>query len=308
MKKKVLVVYGGASKERKISLKSGLACIKALKKLGYKIKVFDPKKEHLDKLSKYKNYLIFNALHGKGGEDGIAQSYFEFFKIPYTHSGIISSISAMDKLISKKIFLKNDIITPKYFDIDKSNLKVSSIFRLINKNHLNFPIVIKPINEGSSIGVKIIKNKQNLKINLKKIVNKYEHVMIEQIIPGQEIQVAVLADKALGAIELKPKRNFYDYKAKYSKSANTKHIMPANLNKNKYLKVCKIAEKAHRLLKCRGVTRSDFKYYKGKFFILELNTQPGMTDLSLVPEIAKYKNITFKKLVKKIILDADINK
>ena len=262
----------------------------------------------MNKIAQYKNHIIFNALHGKGGEDGIAQTYFEFFKIPYTHSGIISSKSAMDKLISKKIFLNNKIFTPNYFDISFNEYSDNFLFKSIKKNHLKFPIVAKPINEGSSIGVKIIKNFKILKSEVKKLLNKYNHIMIEQFIPGQEIQVAVLNNKALGAIELKPKRKFYDYKAKYNKSAQTEHIMPANLNKKNYSKVCKIALKTHKLLKCRGVTRSDFKYHNGKFFILELNTQPGMTSLSLVPEIAKYKKISFKNLIKNIIFDADINK
>ena len=132
--------------------------------------------------------------------------------------------------------------------------------------------------------------------------------MIEKYIAGQEIQVAVINGKALGAIELQPKRKFYDYKAKYSKSALTRHIMPASINKKNYNKVLKLGEKAHQILKCRGITRSDFKFIKNKFYLLEVNTQPGMTNLSLVPEIAKYRGITFKKLVKRIIEDASINR
>ena len=132
--------------------------------------------------------------------------------------------------------------------------------------------------------------------------------MVENFVGGQEIQVAVLNSVPLGAIELKPKRRFYDYKAKYSKSANTEHIMPAKVTNSKYKEVLKIAKKAHQALGCKGVTRSDFKYFKNKFYLLEINTQPGMTSLSLVPEIAKYKKISFNQLIKKIILDADINK
>ena len=308
MKKKILVVMGGTSKEREISKKSGYACIKALKELGCKVKIFDPKKKKLNKIKKYKNHIIFNALHGKGGEDGIAQSYFEFFNIPYTHSGIISSINAMDKLISKKIFLNNKILTPKYFDISQNQYNDIFLSQFIKKKNFKFPIVAKPINEGSSIGVKIIKNFKVLKFEVKNLLKKYQHIIIEEFIPGQEIQVAVLNDKALGAIELKPKRKFYDYKAKYNKSAQTQHIMPADIGKKSYLEVCKIAERVHKIMKCRGVTRSDFKFHNGKFFILELNTQPGMTNLSLVPEIARYKKISFKKLVKNIVLDADVNK
>jgi len=139
-------------------------------------------------------------------------------------------------------------------------------------------------------------------------VKRYGRVMIEQYIPGQEIQVAIINGKPLGAIELIPKRQFYDYKAKYTKSAKTKHIMPARLSKLKYLEVLNIAQKTHDAFKCRGVTRADFKFYKGNFYLLEINTQPGMTSLSLVPEIANYKGINFEQLVEKILLDASINK
>ena len=172
MKKKILVVMGGTSKERTISKKSGYACIKALKELGCEVKIFDPQKKQLNKIVKYKNHIIFNALHGKGGEDGIAQSYFEFFKIPYTHSGIISSINAMDKLISKKIFLNNKILTPKYFDLSQNEYNNKFLSRSIKKKNFKFPIVAKPINEGSSIGVKIIKNLKLLKIEAKNLFKK----------------------------------------------------------------------------------------------------------------------------------------
>ncbi len=307
-KKKVLVVLGGNSRERKISIKTGLACIKAIKKLGYQVNTFDPKKNSFFQLNKTKSDLIFNALHGEEGEDGYAQSFFEYSKIPYTHSGVISSMNAMNKLVSKKIFIHNKIRTPKYFVVDKNEKNLKKINFFLKKNKLKFPLVVKPNNEGSSIGVKICKDLFNLKRSIKYLFNFYETLIIESFIGGQEIQVAVLNGKSLGAIELKPKRKFYDYKAKYLKSAKTNHIMPANLNKKKYKEVLKIAEKTHKILGCRGVTRSDFKFINDKFYLLEINTQPGMTALSLVPEIAEYKNISFEKLVKKLLLDASINK
>ena len=144
--------------------------------------------------------------------------------------------------------------------------------------------------------------------NYKKLQKEYDRILVEEYIPGKEIQAAVMGKKALGAIELIPRREFYDYKAKYQKSANTSHIMPANISQKKYKEVLKLAEKAHKALKCRGVSRADFKFYNDNFYLLEINTQPGMTNLSLVPEIAKYKKISFVELVKKIILDASINK
>ena len=305
--KNILVVFGGTSGERAVSLESGKACINALKKINYKVSSFDPKIKNFNLVNKNKTDAIFNALHGKDGEDGVAQSYFEYLKIPYTHSGVVSSFNAMDKLISKKIFLKNKIKTPKYFSLIK-NFKISSLEKKLKLKGIYYPVIVKPINEGSSLGVELCKNKKSLIKSIKKLVKKYNRVMIEQYIPGQEIQVAIINGSPLGAIELIPKRQFYDYKAKYTKSAKTKHIMPARLSKSKYLEVLKIAKKTHNAFKCRGVTRSDFKFYKGNFYLLEINTQPGMTKLSLVPEIAKYKGINFIDLIEWIISDASINR
>ena len=301
--KKVLVVLGGNSGERKVSLESGKACIKALKKNGYKVSTFDPRKKSLNLIDRNKVDLIFNALHGKEGEDGIAQSYFEYLRIPYTHSGIISSYNAMNKVISKKIFKKSNIISPKYFVIKKKDYKINKL-----NSFIKFPIVVKPINEGSSLGVNICKNIKHLKKSVKSLFKKYSELIFEPFIGGQEIQVAVINGSPLGAIELKPKREFYDYKAKYSKSANTIHIMPANLKKSKYREALQIATKAHNVLGCKGITRSDFKFFKNKFYLLEINTQPGMTNLSLVPEIAKFRGISFEKLVLKILLNAGLNR
>ena len=306
--KKVLVVLGGTSDERAVSLESGRACIKALKKKGYKVSIFDPLKKKLNLINKKNTEVIFNALHGRDGEDGIAQSYFEYLKIPYTHSGVISSYNAMNKVISKKIFLKNSIKTPKYISVNKTNFKKNNLKILINSKKMKFPIVSKPINEGSSLGVQICKNELTLFKSIKKLLKKYDEILIEEYIGGQEIQVAVFNGNPIGAIELIPKRLFYDYKAKYTKKAKTKHVMPARLSKKKYIEVLKIAKKSHKALNCRGVTRSDFKFFKNEFYLLEINTQPGMTSLSLVPEIANYKGITFEHLVEKILLDASTNR
>ena len=299
MKKKILVLGGGYSKERLISLKSAKAVIKSLKGL-YKVKFCDPCHNFLQTIEYFKPDVIFNALHGRFGEDGYIQTILETLNIKYTHSGVISSMSAMDKEISKKIFIKNAILTPKYIKIRSNNKKIN--FKIIKK-YLNYPVVIKPVNEGSSLDVFICDNKLSLTKKLKNMQN-YKEIMIEEFIPGREIQVAIMGDKKLGAIELKPKRKFYDYKAKYDINAKTDHIIPVELNKINYNKVNNIALKAHKLLHCRGITRSDFKFYKNKFYLLELNTQPGMTDLSLVPEIAAHKDIDFKSLINWMIKDA----
>ena len=308
--KKILLVQGGISSEREISLRSGKACIKALKQLKHKVIIFDPAKEHFSKIKKYKTKvdLIFNALHGRDGEDGVAQSYFEYFKIPYTHSGITSSMNAMDKIISKKIFKKNNLLTPNYISLNSVNFKKRLKEKILKKLNFNYPMIVKPSNEGSSVGVEICKNFNQLKISVNKLIKNYKTLIIENYISGKEIQVAVINGKSLGAIELQPRRKFYDYKAKYSKSALTRHVMPANLSKKKYNEVLKLGNKAHQVLNCKGITRSDFKFINNKFYLLEINTQPGMTNLSLVPEISKHVNINFKSLIKKIIDNASINR
>jgi D-alanine-D-alanine ligase len=206
----------------------------------------------------------------------------------------------MDKEISKKIFKKNKILTPKHikYSFDKKKLE---LINKINKE-LRFTVVVKPINEGSSVNV-FICTKKNINQTLKKI-RSYKEVMIEEFIGGREIQVAIMGNKKLGVIELKPKRKFYDYQAKYNTNAKTQHIIPVDLDKNKLNEVLNIALKAHKKIGCRGVTRSDFKFYKNKFYLLEINTQPGMTKLSLVPEIAAYKGVSFYKLINWILKDA----
>ena len=300
MKKKILILSGGISKERLISLDTGFQVAKELKKHGYKIRISEPDNSLEKNIREFKPSVIFNALHGQFGEDGYIQSILEQFKIPYTHSGVIASSIAMDKEISKKIFRKNKIITPKHiiYSFDKKNLEL--IDKIIKE--LKFPVVVKPINEGSSVNV-FICTKKNINQILKKM-KSYKQVMIEEFIGGREIQVAIMGNKKLGAIELKPKRKFYDYQAKYNTNAKTQHIIPVDLDKNKLNEVLNIALKAHKKIGCRGVTRSDFKFYKNKFYLLEINTQPGMTKLSLVPEIAAYQGISFYKLINWILKDA----
>ena len=304
MKKKILIISGGISKERTISLDTGKQVAKELKKNGYSVKICEPDHELINNTKIFKPQIIFNALHGQFGEDGYIQSILETIGIPYTHSGIISSAMAMDKEISKKIFLKNKILTPKYFvySFDKSKKKLIDTIQ----KKLHFPVVIKPINEGSSVNV-FICTKKNI-INKLNTLKDYKRILIEQFIPGREIQSAIIGKKKLGAIELKPKRKFYDYQAKYNSKAKTEHIIPIDLSKKEYEKLMDLTLKVHNLMGCRGVTRSDFKYYQKKFYLLEINTQPGMTKLSLVPEISAYNGINFISLIKLILKDASINK
>ena len=304
MKKKILVLCGGISKERLISLDTGKQVAIELKKSQYKVIICEPDHTLLKKIKLFKPDVVFNALHGQFGEDGYIQTILETQNVPYTHSGVIASSIAMDKEISKKIFIRNKILTPKYikFDYKKNN---KNIIKVIEKK-LKFPVVIKPINEGSSVHVYIC-NKKNIVKNLK-ILRIYNQILIEEFINGREIQVAIMGNKTLGAIELEPKRTFYDYEAKYNSNAKTKHVIPVNLSEKDLQKITSITRKAHKLIGCKGVTRSDFKFYNGKFYLLEINTQPGMTKLSLVPEIARYKGISFIKLIEWILKDASTNR
>ena len=306
MKNLVVVLMGGMSDERKISFLSGKACSKALRKMGYKVKDLDAKGFFINKLKKLKPNIVFNALHGKYGEDGFVQCILEMLKIPYTHSGIEASALAMDKELSRLIFKKNKMKVPKYFILNR--FQKTKINKKMKNKKIKFPIVIKPTNEGSSLGVYICKNKIEFHKNFNKLKNKYDQILVEEYIPGKEIQAAVMGNKALGAIELVPKRKFYDYKAKYSSSAKTKHIMPAPVSPKKYNEVLYLAKKAHRVLGCKGISRSDFRFFKNKFYLLETNTQPGMTKLSLVPEIANHLGIKFNELVAWMVKDAGINR
>ena len=303
MKKKILILSGGISKERSISLDTGKQVARELKK-KYNVMICEPDNNLEKNVKKFKPNIIFNALHGQFGEDGYIQSIIENFEIPYTHSGVIASAIAMDKEISKKTFLKNKILTPKYisYSYDKNEKELTTKV----KKYLKFPVVVKPINEGSSVNV-FICNKKNF-FKKVELLRSYKKIMIEEFIGGREIQVAILGKKKLGAIELKPKRKFYDYIAKYKKSAKTKHIIPVELSKENLNKVLNISMKAHNIIGCRGVTRSDFKFFKGKFYLLEINTQPGMTKLSLVPEIAAYYGMSFFKLIEWMLKDASINR
>ena len=305
--KKIFILAGGYSKEREISLSTANSVYSELAKdKRYKIQINEPDGQFVKNLRKFRPDIVLNLLHGRYGEDGYIQAILESEKIKYTHSGVLSSSLAIDKDISKKIFIKNKILTPKYFKY--SNKQVSNKINLLNKidKKLGFPVVIKPLNEGSSVNV-FICSKLNLLKNIIKL-KEYDEIIVEEYIPGREIQVAILSEKVLGAIELKPKRKFYDYQAKYNPNSKTEHIIPINISESQYLNVTNIALKAHKLLKCRGVSRSDFRFNGNKFYLLEINTQPGMTSLSLVPEIAKFNNITFKNLIKKILKDASIKK
>ena len=305
MKKKILILAGGFSEEREISFKTAKGVFNQIKK-KYKVKICEPNGDLVKNLKLFKPNVVFNALHGRYGEDGYIQSLLESLKIKYTHSGVLSSSIAIDKEISKNLFIKNNILTPKFFKFKFNQFIKKTELKKKIKSTLKFPVVIKPFNEGSSVEVYICSEKDFFK-NLNKL-SPYKEIMIEKYIPGREIQVAIMGKRKLGAIELVPRRKFYDYEAKYNVKSKTKHIIPIKISKNKIKEVLNIALKAHKIIGCKGVTRSDFKFYKNKFYLLEINTQPGMTSLSLVPEIAKFNNISFLDLIDWIIKDASIQR
>ena len=281
-------------------MKTGKYVSKSLKKQGYQvkeIKVTSNKNNLIKSLKEFEPDFVFNALHGYFGEDGKVQKILDKLKLKYSHSNSKSSEIAMDKKKTKLIFNKIGVPYPKDILVNSNSFN-----KKLRKLKFKYPLVIKPVNEGSSLGVKICKSINELKkYKLKKKIN----YMIEEFIPGRELTVGILNNKALDIIELKTKKNFYDYKSKYTKGM-TKYIIPASIPKNIENKCKKYTEKIHKFLKCKGVTRTDFRFDQNKtlgkdLYVLEINTQPGMTPLSLVPKMAKYKGVSFDKLIENII-------
>jgi D-alanine-D-alanine ligase len=289
----VAVLKGGWSAEREVSLSSGAAVAKACAELGHKVTEIDVTPNIAADLAKAKPDVVFNALHGRFGEDGCIQGILEVLKIPYTHSGVLASALAMDKPMAIKLFASVGIPTAKGIVALKKDV--------IGKDPLPRPYVLKPSNEGSSVGVKLMFEKDQSFTNENWPYG--ESVMVEQYIPGRELTVAVLDDEALGVTEITTKSGFYDYDNKYTEGGST-HICPAELPKAKYDEAMELAVRAHKALGCRGLSRSDFRYDEkgdGKIYILETNTQPGMTPLSLSPEIAALRGMDFKALVKRLL-------
>ena len=265
--------------------------------MNYNIVEIDANEGLLNDLEQHKPDIVFNGLHGTWGEDGGVQEILEKYGVPYTHSGIESSRLAMDKYKSAELFIENEFNHPL--------TKLIMIEDLKNQDIFNFPYVLKPRNEGSSVGVGIIRNQEELNKYL--LENKFRNeLLIQQFIEGPEINVAVIGPNKIGCIEIDPKNEFYDYESKYFDSGKTKHIIPPRLSEELIFQVEQLGLKAHKILGCKGVSRTEFILDKAtkKFYILELNTQPGMTSTSLVPEIAKFKGISFDELIEWILLNA----
>ena len=302
----VAVLMGGWSAEREVSLSSGEACATALQKVGYNAVPIDVKRNIAGVLADLQPDVAFNALHGKWGEDGTVQGILETLEIPYTHSGVLASALAMDKERAKTIFA--DVKVPI------ANSKLVDIELAASSHPLPLPYVVKPAAEGSSVGVKIL----NIGANgpaaglLEERGFYGDQVMVERFVYGRELTCAVMGDVALGVIDIRPAAGFYDYRAKYEPGGSV-HILPAEIPSDVYRTVQKHALRAHFALGCRGVSRADFRYddregENGELILLEVNTQPGMTATSLVPEMAEHAGHNFHELLDWMVQDASCNR
>jgi D-alanine-D-alanine ligase len=306
MKKHVAVLMGGWSAEREISLRSGKACGEALSRLGYQVTRIDVGRDIAAVLATVKPDVALNVLHGSPGEDGTLQGILEIQAIPYTHSGVMASAVAMQKEVAKTLFRAAGVPVPDGI--------VASRFEVAKRHMLPPPYVIKPLAEGSSVGVFIVgADHHHPPQELTRHDWLYgDLLMVENYIPGKELTCAVRGDVALGVIEIVPTVRFYDYEAKYA-PGGSKHLLPAQISSFVYQEVRKLALAAHRALGCRGVSRADFRYDDrtdgpGGIFCLEVNTQPGMTETSLVPELAAHAGFTFDELVRWMVEDASLNR
>ena len=302
MTKNILIVKGGKFAEAEVSRKTAMNVEKALKLKGYNTKSIEPQDNLISFLKDNKENidLIFNALHGSWGEDGKIQGLFEYFEIPYTHSGVSASAIGMNKFLSKSIFINNNIVVPNGHILDNDRLKTKEDFKR--------PYIIKPINEGSSVGIKLIKKDTDISKILKETYLDY---LVEEYISGVDLTVGVMNGKTIGMIEVHTEKEIYDYEYKYS-NKKTKYIIPNYLDENLKKQIISYSEKSYSLLNCKGIARVDFrintKSEKHKAYLLEINTQPGLTENSLFPKIAKNSGINFPELIDWIVKDAGLNR
>jgi D-alanine-D-alanine ligase len=304
MPKHVAVLMGGWSAERDVSLRSGKACADALTRRGYRVTPIDVGRDIAAALTAAKPDVALNVLHGRPGEDGTLQGLLEILGIPYSHSGVLASALAMQKDYAKAMF--------RSAGVPVAEDRVVSRFEAAKAHVMAPPYVIKPIAEGSSVGVFIVtEDHPHPPQELYRDDWTFgEMVMVERYIAGKELTCAVVGDRALDVIEIVPATRFYDYEAKYA-SGGSKHLLPAPILPNVYQEVRRLALAAHSALGCRGVSRADFRYDdrgSGKLACLEVNTQPGMTETSLVPELAAYAGITFDELVQWMVEDASTSR
>lgn len=302
MKKRVVVLIGGFSGEREVSLSSSQGVMKALQELGHdaiSVDVTRDMRKLVQDIESHKPDVVLNILHGKWGEDGCIQGLLEMMGVSYSHSGVLGSALAMHKVVARNICQSNGIRVPEG--------KVVKLKDACSGNVMKLPYVIKPIGEGSSLGVYIIRDEKSPRPNPSEWPYE-EEVLVERYIPGREIQVAVLGGKAFGAIEISPKGEFYDYEAKYT-DGKAVHLMPAPIHPDAYAQALEWAARAHNVLYCSGVSRSDFRYddtqgEPGELYYLETNPQPGLTPLSLVPEIVAHQGMSYAQFVQWMVEDA----
>ena len=301
---KVLVLMGGVSTEREVSLKSGEGVYNALLVAGYNAVKLDVTRDNIDKIKEINPDVAFIALHGKGGEDGSIQGLLEWLKIPYTGPGIASSSICMNKILTKKLMLQNEIKTPKFLEFNADNSFCYDDAEMLIEKELGFPVVLKASCQGSSIGVEIVKGKEQLKSVINSLITYGDSILAEEFIEGTEVTVPVLGNEnpeVLPIIEILSENEFYDYESKYT-SGMSHHLIPARIAD----KVKKLTEnaalKAYRSAECKGLSRIDFIIDKNEVpYFIEINTSPGMTDVSLFPESAKSIGIDFPQLVDKIV-------
>ena len=301
--KHVAVLMGGLSAERSVSLRSGAACALALEGEGYRVSRVDVDRDLSEALTHLKPDVAFNALHGRFGEDGVVQGILEMLRIPYTHSGVLASSLAMQKDRAKAVMKAAGVPVAEGITISR--------FEAAKAHVMKPPYVVKPVNEGSSVGVILVReDRSHPPQELARADWPYgDVVLVERYIPGRELTCAVMADRALGVIDIQPAAgNFYDFESKYAKGGSI-HVLPAKILPNIYHLVQKLALTAHQSLGCRGVSRADFRYDdtpngSGEVICLEVNTQPGMTETSLVPELAAHEGIGFGELVRWMVEDA----
>ena len=301
----IAVLLGGRSAEREVSLVSGRACADALRAEGFEVSEIDPRSDICEALARVRPEAVFNALHGRWGEDGCVQGLLELMRIPYTHSGVLASALAMHKERAKEVFRAAGLPVAKGIVVDRREASA--------RHAMEPPYVVKPVNEGSSVGVFIIRKGDNRPPGEvgSDTWTLGEQVMVEEFIPGRELTVAVMGDRALGVTEIVSRTNFYDYEAKYAEGGST-HVLPARVTTEVAEEAMRLALSAHQALGCRGVSRADFRFDdtegRNRLILLEVNTQPGMTPTSLVPEQARHAGMDFGELVRWILEDASCDR
>jgi D-alanine-D-alanine ligase len=296
MKRRVAVLMGGRSAEREVSLVSGEACSRALEERGWPVTRIDVGADLPKVLAEARPELVFNALHGRFGEDGRVQGLLDLMGIPYTHSGVLASALAMDKPMAKRVFASASLRCPQGVE--------TTLEALLSRPPVAPPFVVKPAAEGSSVGVVIVPDDDLRPLTDRNDIDPNCRLLVESYIPGRELTCAVLGDEPLAVTEIRPNDGFYDYRAKYTEGFAS-HLVPAPLAPELYERVLEQALAAHRVLGCRGVSRADFRFDPARgedgLYLLEVNTQPGMTPLSLVPEQAAFRGIPFADLVEQLL-------